>query len=213
MAQIILITDKTIVNICAEIHKLFHNAYRHSFPFDAASIPKNGIYVLFERGEEGHGADRIVRIGTHTGLNQLPSRLREHFEKENKDRSIFRKNIGRAILNRAKDPFLKRWESGLIPTSKRKAQVEHEVSDYIRKCFSFVVFEVSDRERRLELESRLIATVSLCMSCGPSATWLGVHSTKQKIRDSGLWLVNHLYKSPLREEDLGFVRKMLNKPK
>ena len=46
--------------------------------------------------------DRIVRIGTHTGENQLRSRLMQHFVKENKNRSIFRKNIGRCFFEHRK---------------------------------------------------------------------------------------------------------------
>ena len=62
--------------------------------------------VLFETGELAHGADRIVWVGTHTGSNEMPSRLKQHFLKENKDRSIFRKNIGRALLNRRRTLYL-----------------------------------------------------------------------------------------------------------
>jgi hypothetical protein len=49
---------------------------------------------MFEAGESGHGTDRIVYVGTHTGPGNLPARLAEHFVRENKDRSIFRGNIG-----------------------------------------------------------------------------------------------------------------------
>lgn len=97
-------------NGCDKLHKLFNLMERFIFPFDEKKIHSNGIYILFEKGECAHGADRIVRIGTHTGLDQLRSRLKQHFINENKDRSIFRKNIGRAILNKNKDPFLKQWE-------------------------------------------------------------------------------------------------------
>ena len=76
---------------CEKLHKLFCDMDRLKFPFDKNKIPLNGIYVLFQKGEKGHGADRIVRIGTHTGSNQLVSRLFQHFLNENKDRSIFRK--------------------------------------------------------------------------------------------------------------------------
>ena len=53
--------------------------------------------------------DRIVRIGTHRGDNNLYNRLKEHFINENKDRSIFRKNIGRALLNKNQDSYLEIW--------------------------------------------------------------------------------------------------------
>ena len=107
-------------DLCAEIHALFQKAERYSFPFDVEVIPRNGIYVLFEKGEDGHGSDRIVRVGSHTGEGQLCSRLQQHFINEDKDRSIFRKNIGRAILNRGNDPFLEQWEWDLTPRKNRE---------------------------------------------------------------------------------------------
>jgi hypothetical protein len=91
--------------VCTELHELLTSLPRHHFPFDASRIPLNGIYVLFEDGEVAHGTDRIVRVGTHNGDLRLSKRLIEHFVNENKDRSIFRKNIGRALLHRANDPL------------------------------------------------------------------------------------------------------------
>src|SRR3989338_467885 len=102
--------------ICEELHRVFNSLPKQKFPFDEKKILKNGIYILFEKGEKGHGFDRIVRIGTHTGDNNLSSRLKQHFLVKNKDRSIFRKNIGRVILNKNKDPYLEKWE--LCLTSK-----------------------------------------------------------------------------------------------
>ena len=94
------------MNFCPHLHTLFNKLPHHHFPFDAKKIPLNGIYILFEFGEIAHDTNRIVRIGTHNGDGNLPSRLKSHFIKENKDRSIFRKNIGRALLNKSNDPFL-----------------------------------------------------------------------------------------------------------
>src|SRR3972149_3934724 len=156
--------------ICNRVHGLFNEMRRFSFPFDENKIPKNGIYVLFERGEKSHNADRIVRIGTHTGSNQLKSRLFQHFVNENKDRSIFRKNIGRALLNKRKDPYLDKWEldlttkkakdefGGLID-DKKQMQIEKAVTEYLQDNFSFVVFKVDDKKQRLQLESKIISTV------------------------------------------------------
>jgi hypothetical protein len=198
---------------CNKLHKLFNSLERHKFPFDKNKIPKNGIYILFENKEKVYNLDRIVRIGTHTGLNQLHSRLEQHFLKENKDRSIFRKNIGRALLNKAKDPFIDSWELDLTTKENkekysltidfnRQKEIEKKVTEYIQKNFSFVVFEVSDKERRLSLESKIISTVSLCKECIPSKEWLGLYSPKIKIRESGLWLVNELYKTPFNTDEL-----------
>ncbi|WP_261789077.1 hypothetical protein [Methanosarcina siciliae] len=176
---------------------------------------------MFEKGETAHGMDRVVRIGTHTGKNQLRSRLKQHFIKENKDRSIFRKNIGRALLNRDKDPFLDQWEidltsrkakkenAGLIDSEKQE-ETEKRVSQYIQKNFSFVVIEVEAQEKRLELESKIISTISLCDECGPSSDWLGLFSPKEKIRKSGLWLVNELFKEPLSDEDMRLIENLVS---
>ena len=202
---------------CRELHLLLAQIPRLHVPFEKSAISDNGIYVLFERGETGHTSERIVRVGTHKGNKQLASRLQQHFLKENKDRSIFRKNIGRAMLELASDPFLNVWERDF---TSRKARVEYSdsldraklneveraVSRYIQENFSFVVIKVEEKEERLRLESRIISTVSSCDECGPSGTWLGLSSPKEKVRKSGLWLVNELYKEPLEESDLAFIR-------
>jgi hypothetical protein len=210
--------------ICTELHVLFNNLKRFQFPFNENDIPKNGIYVLFESGEKAHQCDRIVRVGTHTGENQLRSRLKQHYINENKDRSIFRKNIGRALLNREKDPFLKQWnwdlttrkaknELGELVDWTKQKEIERQVSAYIQKNLTFAVFEVIEKGKRLNLESKMISTMSWCGVCSPSDNWLGLHSPKARIRESGLWLVNELYKEPLDEtefKDLASICKRLS---
>ena len=69
--------------------KLTHQAKRFKYLDFLESAPLNGIYILFEKGEQENGLERVVRIGTHTGRNLLPARLKQHYEIENKDRSIF----------------------------------------------------------------------------------------------------------------------------
>lgn len=206
-------------NNCGTVHHLFNGLPVFRFPFLEDDIPPNGIYVLFERGEFAHGVDRIVRVGTHTGNSQLRSRLRQHFVMENKDRSIFRKNIGRCLLNRERDPFLAQWELDLTSRESKDRyagevdlcklqEIEREVSKYIQDNFSFVVIRVDNKQERLKLESRIISTVSLCHECGPSENWLGLFSPKERIKRSGLWLVNELYKEPLSDEDIGLLENM-----
>lgn len=198
---------------CNELHHIFNKMPTYQFPFDSSEIPLNGVYVLFEEGESAHGVNRIVRVGTHTGDAQLRSRLRQHFVAENKDRSIFRKNIGRALLNKVQDPFLEQWEIDLTTRMARVQYahainfdklktVEREVTSYIQSAFKFVAFRVDDKNKRLELESKLISTVSLCNECSASTRWLGQHSPVGKIRQSGLWLVNELYKTPFSQNDV-----------
>ena len=221
--QLKFLKEKTQeINYCSEIHAIFNKLERFNFPFDINSIPKNGIYILYEESELGHKYDRIVRVGTHTGHNQLQARIKQHFIKEKKDRSIFRKNIGRAFLNKNNDNFISQWEWDLT-TRKNKDKysslldmnkqilVEREVSSYIQNKMSFVVFEVEEKEERLKLESRIISTISLCKECGASKNWLGNYSTKEKIKESGLWLVNELYKKTLDKKDINRINELCEK--
>ncbi len=207
--------------ICNEIHQWFNRMRKFTFPFDKQEIPENGIYVLFEKGEFAHSTNRIVRIGTHTGQNQLRSRLFQHFLKENKDRSIFRKNVGRAFLNKDKDPFLEKWELDLTTRNAKdlysdsvdfdkQKEIEKRVTKYIQDNFSFVVFQIDEKDKRLNFESKIISTVSLCEVCNPSKNWLGNSSPKEKIRKSGIWLVNELWKTPLSDKDMIELKQLLN---
>lgn len=186
--------------ICSEIHAIADGLERHSFPYAIDEIPSNGVYLLFERGELAHGGDRIVCVGTHTGQGNLQSRLKEHFHTENKDRSIFRKNIGRSLLNKRDDAFIAYWDICLT-SRKAKGQhfgeididyqksVEREVSEYIRSNVSFCVIPkgVSTKAERVIMKRALIYAISLCPDCTHSLQWLGLNSTKPKIICSGLW--------------------------
>lgn len=206
---------------CNTIHQWFNEMRKFTFPFNEQKISENGIYILFEKGEFAHSTNRIVRIGTHTGQNQLRSRLFQHFLKENKDRSIFRKNIGRALLNKDKDIFLQKWELDLTTRNakklhsnsidfKKQNEIEKRVTKQIRDNFSFIVFQIDKKDKRLEFEAKIISTVSLCENCKPSENWLGTFSPKEKIVKSGLWLVNELWKTPLSDENMIELKQFLD---
>ena len=213
-------TPNEVANVCNRLHQLLRSAPRWRFPLDPILLPANGLYLLTEDGEQGHETMRVVRVGTHTGKNQLRSRLSQHFIAENKDRSIFRKNIGRCLLSQTQDSFLAEWNldlttrnarefhAGQLDEAKRR-QVEIGVSAYMRRMFSFVIMRIDDKSTRLHLESRIVSTVSLCSECKPSSTWLGLSSPIPKIRQSGLWQVNELYKTPLNEADLDAIERCL----
>jgi hypothetical protein len=205
---------------CKRLHQWFNSLERINFPFDERKIPLNGIYILFEKGEIAHNMDRIVRIGSHRGDDRLRLRLEEHFINENKDRSVFRKNIGRALLNKDKDPFLNQWEIDLTTTKskekyaslidfEKQKEIEKKVSQYIQKNISFAVIEMEDLKKRHELESKIVSTISLCNECSPSSDWLGSFSPKEKIRKNGLWLENQLHKEPLSEEDMQLIKNLV----
>lgn len=54
---------------------------------------------------------RIVRVGTHTGHDNLKTRLYSHFRGKNQRSSIFRRNIGRVYLNKDNKNYLPIWNS------------------------------------------------------------------------------------------------------
>ena len=122
----------------------------------AKSLPSNGIYFFYEEGEiidHRYGLKpRIVRIGTHKE-NNFQSRISEHFllneSKMNftianpkpSDRSIFRKNIGRALLNKENDYYQKIWEIDFMTRENcnnygimRNIQKEKEIESLAREA-------------------------------------------------------------------------------
>ncbi len=118
------------------------------------------------------------------------------------------------------DPFLEQWDTDLTTRKARRQhrgtidlekqqQVERWVTGFIRRSFRFVVIGVRDSEARREWESRIISTVSRCRVCGPSPGWLGLHSPKDKIRESGLWQEQRLYDEPLSMAEFDEQREMI----
>lgn len=210
------------MSIIQKLHDIFNARERLKFPFESKInfIPPNGLYIMFEKGEIYNGLDRIVRVGTHTGDGQLRSRLKQHFVKENKNRSIFRKNIGRCFLNAVNNPYLSTWE--IDTTSKKdkvkniglidinlEAKLERRISEYIQNQFSFTVFAVHDKEARLFWESKIASTLAQASDFIPSSGWLGLSSTKDKIKEKGLWQVNSLGGPPLTKEELQNLIELL----
>lgn len=206
--------------LCHLLHQLAAQLPLHSFPFAERAIPENGIYILFEEGEHSHDRLRIVRVGTHTGDRQLRPRLRQHFIQENKDRSIFRKNIGRALLHQANDPFLADWDLDLTTAASRvlhasridrekQRLVEVAITKHIRARFRFVVIPVASKAQRLRWESRMVSTIAACPVCTPSLGWLGHCSPIPKIRTNGLWQVNELFNEPFSESEFAIFEQSI----
>lgn len=179
------VTNETYVSI---LHDIFNVLRRFYYPYQKKRgknwiVPRNGIYVFFEKGEEytnpqGYLQDRIVRIGIHTKDsergNRLFSRLDQHF-RSNMNASSFRKYVGDSLQNKQKQPI---------------TDIEKEVSTYMRENFSFVVFEVETEEERKKWEKKLISTLGQAGKKGiieSSKNWLGRNSSNTNVKTSGLW--------------------------
>lgn len=205
-------------SVCDRLHALFCSMPRYTWE-QIAQIPfTNGIYILFEKGEQYHGMERIVRVGTHTSADRLKTRLSDHFVKENHDGSIFRKNIGKAILNAYHDPYLAVWT---LDTSKpenrtnmdveKNQDTERRVSKFLRENFTFTVFQVTDKHERLRMEEAIISALHTEPDFLPSRNWPGLYSPEKEIRESGMWLKQGLHGEPLTEAEFGRLLTLCEK--
>jgi len=216
---------------CKWLHAQLELLPIFKYPFDLKLFPNNGVYFFYEEGENsdhGNGINRprIVRIGTHKE-NNFQSRISEHFllneSKMNftianpkpSDRSIFRKNIGRALLNKNNDYYLKIWNIDYTPKENRlklnlmrniekEKQIESGVSKILRGTFSFRFIALEGQQKRIGkegLESRLIGTIAHCNTCKASENWLGRFSTIEQIRNGKLWLSQYLIAEGITEQD------------
>jgi hypothetical protein len=211
--------------LCKWLHQSLDALPLFSYPFDVAALPRNGVYFFYEKGERcshQEAKPRVVRVGTHCDGN-FRSRIAEHFlSNERKmafvedqpaphDRSIFRKHIGGALLNKARDPYLSVWKIDFTPRKTRDSKrhlrdiskevaIEREVTQILRQKFSFRFIEIADEMQRMGnqgLERALIGTLASCRQCGPSDGCLGRYSPNVRIRESGLWLIQFLRAAPL----------------
>ena len=225
---------------CQWLHEQLQARPVVRFPFDEAGLPENGIYFFYEDGEMwGHSGrqPRIVRIGTHRDGN-FRSRIADHYLSRGrsmdlhvnkpapKDRSIFRKHLGRALLAKAQDPYLEIWNIDFTTNRNRRAygnrrnvaeerEIEEQVTHLLCEKFTFRYLELDVAVARMGnkgLEAALIGTVAGCTLCKPSVSWLGRCSPKPQIRQSGLWLVQHLKSRPINGEDKEAIITVLTRP-
>ncbi len=160
--------------MCKRLHDLVQGLTETRWPFDSDHLPRNGIYFFYEAAEiSGHGGDRprIVRVGTHREGN-FRSRIADHYvidgrkmgfdrnQPAPKDRSIFRKNIGRAFLHREGDPYEVLWNIDFTTRASREMngsrrdvekekRIEGQVTRILRERFTFRSIELDGQERPL----------------------------------------------------------------
>ena len=177
--------------IAIQLHKLFNKLERfdyNSFSDPEKKMPKKGVYVFFEKGEEilisnGGKLDRIVRVGTHYNQKEIQKRLKSHFTTTN---SVFREDVKKALIKR----------------SGANVIADNFINDYMRKNFSFSILEFEEedvevaKENRLKWEYKLIQTISKAVFLGEitsSEKWLGKFSPINEITKGGLWQKEGVY--------------------
>lgn len=200
-------------NLCKAVHLLFNRMPRMDYQMIAKIPFEDGIYIMFEKGQKQAELDRIVRVGTHTAEGRLKARLKDHFISQNKDGSIFRKNVGKALLNKNNDPYLDLWTLDMsnkknVATIDKEivAEIENAVSDYLHNNISFVCFPINNKEARLRIEEALISLLNCSDDFYPDNNWLGKCSPVDRINRSGLWLTQGLDAEPLSVEEFRFIK-------
>lgn len=221
--------------LCKWLHESLDSQPLVKYPFELDMLLENGIYFFYEKDELwGHDKSarlRVVRVGTHRDGN-FRSRVAQHFLPGDpevelhadrlapKDRSIFRKNLGRAILAKENPNYLPTWDIDFTTSKDRikfghlrnlrlESTIESRITRLLRENFSFRFIEVESQSERMGtsgLESRLIGTLANCNICSPSKTWLGNYSPLEKIRSSGLWQVQHINSNPITQIDIDLIQ-------
>ncbi|MBI4084143.1 MAG: hypothetical protein HY423_16180 [Candidatus Lambdaproteobacteria bacterium] len=181
-----------------------------------ATFPERGCYFYFEPGEQrthSGGGPRVVRVGTHAvtaaSRTTLWNRLSQHKGSTrtgggNHRSSIFRLLIGEALLAQRGETSLASWgHGGSAPPSvhEREFETERVVSLRIGRM-PFLWLAVNDapgpESRRAFIERNAIGLLSNygasreAVIDPPSADWLGRHSRRDRVRESGLWNQHHV---------------------
>jgi hypothetical protein len=171
--------------------------------------PQRGVYFFFEPGEErlnDPASPRVVRVGTH-GLkagsrSTLWRRLSQHRgpghgRSGNHRGSIFRLLVGDALLGRdgAKHPTWGEGSSAPRNVRVREVDLEQRVSRVLgamRVTWLDVPDDPSPGSLRGIIERNTLGLLSTGDGDSASPGWLGRHSSRERVRASGLWNQNHV---------------------
>ena len=175
--------------------------------------PQRGIYFFFEEGELRSGSgrgSRVVRVGTHALMvksrTSLWNRLNQHRGTlnplgGNHRGSIFRLLVGDAMIRGGDINGVDTWGHGSnAPREIREVErpMEVQVSHHIG-VMPFLTLPIDDApgpdSLRGYIERNAIGLLS-GYSTEPvdpmSAEWLGLNSSRERVRKSGLWNNNHV---------------------
>jgi hypothetical protein len=177
--------------------------------------PSRGVYFFRESGEgrtdTGKGP-RIVRVGTHAlkagSGTKLWTRLSQHKGQTgtgggNHRGSIFRLIVGAALSSRDGYEF-PTWAKGNTASREVRAG-EHFLECEVSRIIGNMPFlwlslqdEAGPQSLRGFIERNSIALLSNYNKPPldpPSQVWLGRHSDRERVRNSGLWNSNHVDES------------------
>jgi hypothetical protein len=183
--------------------------------------PSKGVYFFFgtseHRADSGTGP-RVIRVGTHAlkegSKAKFWQRLSQHrgtTQGGNHRGSIFRLLVGDAIKAKAQTVDPKCWGIGSDPSSAGtklgmsraevmacERELECSVSRYICSM-PFLWLRIEDDPGPYSLRGyvernsiALLSNYNREAVDQASDTWLGRHSSRERVRRSGLWNNNHV---------------------
>lgn len=172
--------------VAQRVHELVWRLPRLTSLPERSALPSDGIYFWFESGEGSPEHPRIVRVGINRSAGRFPDRLRQHY-RGSRRRSALRFLLGDALLRRHGDGA--RWQCWQKRKGAPLPEVEDEITALLAERFSFACLVVDDSAERKRLEKWLIACLARSRWPEPSSDWLGHHSSRPQVRQSGLWNV------------------------
>jgi len=188
---------------------------------DMRMLPQRGVYFFFELSEHGQESGtglRVVRVGTHAlghGTNStLKQRLKQHRGSRsgngNHRGSIFRLLVGEALMNTGRCDQCQSWGvrghanaaamllgQPLDALQAVETPIEHAVSLHLG-AMKVIWIEIGDEPAPTSMRGRIERnTIALLSNMNASLdasslSWLGLHSHRHLVRNSGLWNQNHV---------------------
>ncbi len=207
--------DKTTItqqSTTEKIYSFLRKLPMFDYSYKAKNLPENGIYFFYEEDEtyeiNGVVTDRIVRIGTCDKDNNFRIRIRNHY-KGNKNSSVFRMHIGSAIIkkDKRKDINLNEWMKHGTSTNK---DIEELINKTFKEKFRFRCIPIESKDKRVQLEKKLIATLS-GWNYPSSKEWIGHYAKRKNIRSIGLWNIKDTHsQNTMTTHDLIFLKEKIN---
>jgi hypothetical protein len=168
-----------------------------------SNIPRNGVYLFFERGERicvtGNEYDRVVRVGTHRVDGGLKRRLRQHY-RGNKNASTFRRDVGSAMLSRSgvSHDVITTW----MGRSRFGRSTETELTELMDSLFTFCCIAIDALQERMRLEQGLIALLASQRYIPVDDEWLGQWAARPVVPATRLWNLEHIDATPLTLDEI-----------
>lgn len=168
-----------------KLHQLLDKIVRKFNCFDnnvfkmLDEIPnKSGLMIFFEKGEKFENYPRIVFVGETENFH---SRIRAYYKSHAKLVTHIRDALGNKL---------------------GKAVLQKDANEYIQENMEFVLLPYENKTKRIELNKKILSTLSYCDSFKASTDWLGNYAPKEyeMITLSRLWAVKYPFGNDVLDE-------------